>query len=503
VNILNGVLKAAIPFQPGLNIISGENGTLKTKLLQEIKAGRFRPSDGAQSMPRIQAISPKRNSERRAIDAIFQTMRQQNKSYDTFVRERGGAQINDTTFENYPSLGELFFFALEHRNRDGGSQIDHMNSITKEFNGVIRELFRDYELSSKWNPSTGTPQLKLIKKQVNEVPIEALSTGEQEILSIVTNLYSTHNEYDVYLIDEPEVHLNWHLEDRLFAYLNEFCERYSKQIIVATHSRVIFKQDFLSKTIFFYWDDEGQVRWNSELSSEQRKRIAGEAIEIIRLGDFSHRTFFVEDNEQESVVRILGEKLDAQVAVSVCGNAPNVRSLYRRAKADGGWEKAFFLEDGDNQNSPFPGEDQFIHLSKYSIENFLIDFNIATLITGKCKEELQRIIYNSVIANKYKILGKSKFLEFLIEQLKPEDLTEDLLAKLDASVIFPDYLKSLESSFYDYLDIYISEAMRQNVLSIVFPSILIEAIQNSHENAKPINPQTQHNNGMNHLKVSI
>lgn len=37
VNILSGTLAGNIPFGPRLNLISGVNGTLKTKLLQEIK----------------------------------------------------------------------------------------------------------------------------------------------------------------------------------------------------------------------------------------------------------------------------------------------------------------------------------------------------------------------------------------------------------------------------------------------------------------------------------
>ena len=48
--------------------------------------------------------------------------------------------------------------------------------------------------------------------------IEALSLGETSILALALNVYTTRNSNDVYLIDEPEIHLNWHLEQQLFEF---------------------------------------------------------------------------------------------------------------------------------------------------------------------------------------------------------------------------------------------------------------------------------------------
>jgi len=481
VNILNGVLKAAIPFKPRLNIISGENGTLKTKLLQELKAGRFRPTTGSTAMPRILAISPKRNSERRAVEQIFQRMRQENRTLDRYLQERGGAQINDTTFENYSSIGELFFFVLEVRARDGGPQVDHMNAVTRQFNEVIGSVFPDYRITSEWDPNAGIPRLFLVKKQSNRVPIEALSTGEQEVLSLITNLYASRDAYDVFLIDEPEVHLNWHLEDALFRYLNQFSEAYQKQIIVSTHSRIVFKDEFLSKTIFLFWNDQGRVSWDTNISPEIRRRIAGETIEIIKLGDFSNITFFVEDNEHKYVIEELARVLASHVSVTVCGNAPNVRSLFCRSKADGGWENTYFVEDGDNQNSPFPGEDRFLHLSKYCIENYLLDVDTLSSLMDKTPEEVRAQLHQAILRNKDQILGKNKFLEFLLDRLTPTDLTDEWLAKLDASIILPLILQSLGMGFNAYLESYVQEARNLNLLKTVFPDCFIQAIAQSND----------------------
>jgi predicted ATPase len=484
VNILNGLLAGVIPFQKGLNIIVGENGTLKTKLLQEIKSGHFRASEGAPALLRIQAISPKRNSERRTAETLIQTLRQQNKTFDAYIQERGGAQIVDATFQNYPSLGELFFFVFERRSRDGGSQKDHMDSVTADLNSVMQEVFPDYKLMADWSTAMGAPRLRVFKRGSIEVPIDALSLGEQEVLSLITNLYASRESYDVYLIDEPEVHLNWHLEDRLFEYFDNFADRYGKQIIVATHSRAIFTERLLPKAIFLYWNAEGRIQFGKEIPSDQRRRIAGEAIEIIKIGQLPSRTFFVEDDEHAAVIKAISTTLNSQVGIVQCGNAPNVRSLFRQSKTGGEWAAAYFLEDGDNENTPFPGEPHFIHLSKYAIENFLLDFEIASSVTGKTQQEIREIILQAILANRDKILGKTKFLDFLIDNLRIEHLIPERLARLDASLIIQHYLRVLGLTFDEYLERYVSEAKRRNALATVFPPEIIAAIQEKEAGAR-------------------
>lgn len=481
VNILNGLLAADIPLRLGLNIIGGENGTLKTKLLQEIKAGEFRATGGKSDLPRIQAISPKRNSQRRAVEAIIQTMRKESRTFDTYIKDRGGVKINDATFEDYPSIGELFFLVFEDQCRDGGDRKDRMDSVTVEFNHVIEDVFPEYRLASEWDATSGSPRLRLIKRKVNEVPLEALSLGEQEVLSLIANLYASRDAYDVFLIDEPEVHLNWHLEERLFSFLDAFSDEHEKQVIVATHSRAMFKPELLPKSIFLFWNEDGRISWGSDVSAETRRRIAGEAIDIIRLGEFASLTFFVEDSAQEAVVQALSSALNANVAVSACGNSPNVRSIYKRSLADGGWPNAYFLEDGDNMGDPYPGDPRFLHLSKYCIQNYLLDFDVAATITGRSASDLRRTILGAILANKDKILGKNKFLDFLMSELEADDLTETRLAKLDASLIMPDLLRELGQTLDDYVDRYIAECIRQDKLKTVFPEPLIAAVTVSPE----------------------
>ena len=290
----------------------------------------------------------------------------------------------------------------------------------------------------------------------------------------------TRDSFDVCLIDEPEVHLNWHLEERLFGYFYDFCERFEKQMIVVTHSRVVFTDRFLPLTIFFHWGNDGRVHWGDEMTQGQRERIAGEAIEIIKLGDLGGSgTFWVEDRVQALVIRTIAKQVKVNLRVVVSGNAPNVRSLYKRSKDDGGWSGAYFLEDGDDQGSPFPGEPDFIHLDRYCVENYLLDLPTAAIVTGHTEVDLQKIILNEIQKRRNTILGKNKFLEFLFDGMQAGDLTQDRLGKLDASLIVDGYLVTVGISRDDYIQQYVSAASEAGTLEAVFPSALVEAIRQS------------------------
>ena len=226
-DIQPGAFSGTMDFQPHVNLLSGENGTFKTKILQALRSGaRLTLHQDVQEHPlKVQAISPKRNAQRKAVREIYNEMRRTDKKLQEYLTEKS---IVDTTFEEYPSLGDLFYAVHKELCRDGGDQVDKMNEVKEEFNGVIRQIFEHYELRARWDDALGAPDISMLKHGATEVPLEGLSLGEQEILSLALYIHSSARSYDVFLIDEPEVHLNWHLEERLFAFLEDFCELNAK-----------------------------------------------------------------------------------------------------------------------------------------------------------------------------------------------------------------------------------------------------------------------------------
>lgn len=474
INILD-LLVETIEFKPGLNIISGENGTLKTRMLQQMKTEHerllFSEKDPA---VRMQAISPKRNAESRAFRTIYDSFRQENKKLATLINERN---INDRTFDTYPSLGELFYVVYDDLCKDGGDQRRKMVETTTRFNGVIRKLFSTYKLASNWDVEAGQPNIVLVKNGNKEVPLESLSLGEQEMLSLVVNLFASKETYDIFLIDEPEVHLNWHLEEKLFNYLDAFCTEHKKQIITVTHSRAIFKQKFLKKSQFLSWGRDGKIHCGRNLTPVQRRKLAGEAIEIIKMGDFEKPTFFVEDGRQESIISSIASRLAIEISITECGNSSNVKSLFLYAKRLSGWNNSYFIIDGDNEGNPFPKEKTFIHLEKYCIENYLLDVDVVATMSGKSILYVKELILQAIKENRNKILKKNKFLDFLVDGIKIEHITGAWLAKLDASEIIELVAKKLGLSFSDYLEEYCKTSFELGNLTSVFPKRVVEAIE--------------------------
>ena len=227
-----------------------------------------------------------------------------------------------------------------------------MRKTTTEFNAVVGEIFPGLTVVTTWDEDPGQPSLK-IKKGDTLLEVTQLSCGEQEVLSLALNLHVNRDSQDVILIDEPEIHLNWHLEQNLFRYLRGFAEGNGPQLIVATHSRIVFQPDWLADTRFLSWETDS-VSVSNRPSETLRERMAGEALQLVGLGDFPIATFFVEDSMHVEVLTEIASRLDRKISVVPVGNSANVKSLYRLSVGEGGWANAYFLLDGDGQGNPFP-----------------------------------------------------------------------------------------------------------------------------------------------------
>jgi len=437
------VFTQTIILSKGLNIISGENGTCKShflKALRQLKNVTIE-GDSNQLQGRIFAFNPKRNSERQNLEQVFQTLRQQNRGYDNFISETVQKQFNDQAIDTYSSCSELFYFFYDKKCKKGGDQKQYMEEVCDEFNLVISSIFDDYKIDATWNDLKGAPTLKLVKKET-EIPLNAVSCGEQEVLSLILNIYSAKDSVDIYLIDEPEVHLNWHLEEKLFEFFHQFCDKHEKQIVLTTHSRVIFKQKFHDLAQFFVWR-EGKIHVENALPKEQRKKIAGEAIEIIKLGNFNKVTVFVEDESHKNFIEVLAEELDSEVTPVISGNSFNVKSMFKLSIEEGGWKNCFFMIDGDNQGNPFPNEKSFIHLEKYCIENYVLDINSLSEALNMKETDIKKLVLESLLDVKHEIFKKNKFFEFLVDRLNLDDISSENLSKLDASVFSKSFLNKI------------------------------------------------------------
>jgi AAA domain, putative AbiEii toxin, Type IV TA system/Protein of unknown function (DUF4435) len=476
--IHEGAFQEKLVFNPGLNIISGENGTFKTKTLQQMRANQHMGDyDVGQPLPMV-AISPKRNAQRKAMESIIEEFRQNRTTSDIFQQQRLQASINDSTFEPYPSLAETYLALFQSRIKDGSDQRTHMDKLTVEFNEIIKSIFNNYELISVWNRDTGNPRIQMKKGEGVVFPIEGLSLGEQDVLALVVSLYASKEATDVFLIDEPESHLNWHLEEKLFDYFDNFCKVFEKQIIVVTHSRVIFKEKYSEKTLFFYWSNEEKVEVSNDIPLEQRLRLAGEVLEVSTPIKTHLPYFFVEDESHKEFLEIYAKILDRQLDyINVCGNSSNVKSIYSSSQMR--LENTYFIIDGDNQGNPYPSDKKFIHLPVYCIENYFIDPDVISIILEIEVMSVQKILKEIILLQRERMKQNPNlhFMLELIDVILPENLTFQRLAKFDGSKILSPLCQKLGIEKKKYIEQYLRHCFEMKKARSIFPAILLDAIE--------------------------
>lgn len=81
-----------------------------------------------------------------------------------------------------------------------------------------------------------------------DIQLEQLSSGEKQILLILTSVFLQEEKPNVLLMDEPEISLHISWQDRLIDLLRQLNPQC--QIILTTHSPNIFANGWEDKIVF-------------------------------------------------------------------------------------------------------------------------------------------------------------------------------------------------------------------------------------------------------------
>lgn len=300
----------------------------------------------------------------------------------------------------------------------------------------MKKVMPDIEVEAEWSSTTKEAGMSLIKNGTRLTPSH-LSVGENEIISLALSIYLFRDSHDVYLIDEPEVHLNWSLEQRLFDFLKWFADEHNKQLIVVTHSPIVFEKKFKSSTQFFSWNNGKIVTSNNpseEITLKLASRVASsfEVIETV-----FDETFFVEDKAHVLVVEKLAEIKNINVKVMPLGGRANVITMYKAVGSS--LSDSVFMVDGDNDDETNSGfEDGLFALKKYCIENYLLDLTVLSKLSKSVR-------YNTV--TKVKKLIITKTTSYGNVEFKKRYKAHILLAAVDKSRFFTLF-DSIDGSIY-------------------------------------------------------
>lgn len=237
-------------------------------------------------------------------------------------------------------------------------------------------------------------------------------------------------------------------------------------------------------------DDEGDSHYEEPERREfcPRCKANFDEIQLIPVlvdkfdfGNFTKTTFVVEDLSHVKVIQEVANCLKKNVLTLEAGNSSNVKSFFALAKSQGKLANAYFLVDGDNQgiDKNFANEPNFIHLEKYCIENYFLDFDICSAITKKSNRRVKKALLQTITSST-KSLAKRRLEEFLITRLRINDITQKLLEHFDASAFITKFAQEIGFSSKDkFIETYINYCHQNSKLGRILPSRLVKAIRSA------------------------
>ncbi len=472
-NIFSGKFVEHIELKQGLNIIAGNNGTGKTQFLKFIQANITNNSlveKEQNAAISVASFNPKRNAQKQQAEQIQRLVQRDENSETNALNAFLNQQIQDENFQTIRPIPEyLIHSAGKLVDSEGKTREDAAKVVCAEYQEVLNKVF-DYQIGFTWI-SSGRNHNFTITKSGNVLQMQQLSSGENAIISLMFAIFYTRNNADVYLIDEPEVHLNWQLEERLFNFLNWFAITYKKQLVVATHSRICFVDPYSKSTQFLLWQG-GVIKVVEKPDSELVIALSGDIVKIISGITSLEKIVYAEDDAHFRVLKKIADIQGASIEVVKLTNSVNVKQQSKAFK-NLSIGNVFFLIDNDNSKL-LPGEltehhSGFIQLEKYCIENYFLNRDILSEIDcNNPKKDIAQEIFQSI-----KEVNQQNFAPVKTLLLDKTSVTEVLLDRLDASV----FLKSLSAKLgfpdkYDLMDAYVLEVNRQGKLRDIFPEII-------------------------------
>lgn len=459
VNLFNGIFSQSINFKNGLNLIAGANGTGKTQLLMHILGNRnngkvtFKHSERKKD---IAAFSPKRNAEKRSIEQAYDIIRKDPNARVSTLNAVRNINIQDNSYQTIKSITEYLASKAQDLVETNTPIVEAYENVEKEYQEILQKIF-NYEISFTWNTKTRKPNSFLVSKRGYNLGSQQLSSGENALISLFFAIFDAKDEVPVYLIDEPEVHLNWQLEEKLFEALDWFCQTYNKQIIVVTHSRACFIEPFLGKTQFLVWEN-GKILSKPKPNEEIRSKLAGDLVKIIGGITTESKILHVEDEAQQAVLNTIKTLLNMSLEVKKLSGCNEVKK-YSEVFKTLGVDNAYFLIDGDNSevstNDLQTKYCNLIQLKKYCIENYFLNENVLEQIDKRT--EKQKTI-KDLIKEAIRQVNRPGFKSFkkLIES--GIEIETEILDTIDASEFVKQHLpislgfKNRNDFFNEYLN---------------------------------------------------
>ncbi len=468
VNLFGGILSQEIEFEHGLNIIAGTNGTGKSELLNFILSNKTNSSlikfNNDTLSKDIATFSPKRNAERTLAEQAQNIVRQDINAKTTAINTFLNKVLEQNTFQTIKSISEYLVLSTEDLVDNNEPKNEAVNKISKNYTEILQKLF-NYNIEFSWNLTNKRYKFSIKKDSFSLQPSQ-LSSGENALISLIFAIYYAKESAQIYLIDEPEVHLNWQLEEKLFQFLDRFCQEYKKQIILVTHSRMCFVKPFIDKTQFMIWQDK-KIVIIKKPNEDIRNFLAGDIVKIVSGITSEDKLIYVEDRVHLEILRKIMELKKLRVKINNIGNCENVKKISESFKPLN-IKNVYFVIDNDNKTILPIDRTKYlnlIQLQKYCIENYFLRTSILDAIDKRPnKTKDVKTLINESIRN-----VQGPYFKVYKKLLDNNINIEDILDIIDASKFIEGLAVELGyPDKYSFFHAYLEELNKMNELDNVF-----------------------------------
>lgn len=216
--------------------ISGEGSFEKFRIDTQLVSTENLKKQKTELLKGLESVGIEESDARKELDPFFDRVMllsaklEKINNLDAGSREDSGEVIFEALL-NQSNLIRLR--ALVETVRDFNSKSDQLLSRFQSFVLCINRFFADSRKTIEIDP---VGLIKVHRPDKTEVPIEALSSGERQLLIMFGHIFfsSFGDRSNVFVIDEPELSLHLRWQEVL---LQEMLESSSRaQFIIATHS---------------------------------------------------------------------------------------------------------------------------------------------------------------------------------------------------------------------------------------------------------------------------
>ncbi|EDZ59350.1 ATP-dependent nuclease [Bacillus cereus group sp. MYBK77-1] len=201
-----------------INVLIGKNGTGKTQILAKLAMllSGYEKEDKSN-------FTPARPSFDKVIAISYSV-------FDEFERPKN----DDRTF-SYKYCGI----------RDNENKILSQQDMKIKFKDSLKEI-REAGLEEKWrsilNEIIEPEHRNILEKLVEDIEGVQLSSGQNLIITTITEVIANITPESILLFDEPETHLHPNAISNLMRMLNLLLEEFNSYAIISTHSPIILQE---------------------------------------------------------------------------------------------------------------------------------------------------------------------------------------------------------------------------------------------------------------------